>query len=93
MGSNFNTKFRMVGPWKWEKGAEHIMRNELYNIVKRSGGFVYLATYTLVPLFLFGSMSLVLYAWYGICNYLTSLFGGHSGSATNERNAHGDRIA
>lgn len=40
MGSNFNTKFRMVGPWKWEQGAENIMRNELYNIVKRSGGFV-----------------------------------------------------
>ncbi|KAI1018402.1 hypothetical protein LB503_005734 [Fusarium chuoi] len=93
MGSNFNTKFRMVGPWKWEQGAENIMRNELYNIVKRSGGFVYLATYTLVPLFLFGSMSMVLYAWYGICNYLASLVGGHSGSATNERDAHDDRIA
>ncbi|KAF4415524.1 flavin-containing monooxygenase [Fusarium acutatum] len=93
MGSNFNTKFRMVGPWKWEQGAENIMRNELYNIVKRSGGFVYLATYTLVPLFLFGSMSLVLYAWYAMCNYFASLFGGHSGSATNDRNAHDDRIA
>jgi dimethylaniline monooxygenase (N-oxide forming) len=40
MGSNFNTKFRMVGPWKWEQGAEEIMRNELFNVVKRSGGFV-----------------------------------------------------
>lgn len=40
MGSNFNTKFRLVGPWKWEAGAEEIMRGELYNVVKRSGGFV-----------------------------------------------------
>ncbi|KAJ0131894.1 Copper-containing nitrite reductase [Fusarium oxysporum f. sp. albedinis] len=111
MGSNFNTKFRMVGPWKWEQGAENIMRNELYNIVKRSDGFVCkyslmppylkhmptdfidLATYTLVPLILFGSMSLVLYAWYAICDFIASLFGGHSGSATNDRGAHDDRIA
>lgn len=40
MGSNFNTKFRLVGPWKWEKGAEGIMRNELFNVVKQSGGYV-----------------------------------------------------
>lgn len=40
MGSNFNTKFRMIGPWKWNEGAESIMRNELFNVVKRSGGFV-----------------------------------------------------
>ena len=39
-GSNFNTKFRLVGPWKWEEGAESIMRNELYNVVKQTGGFV-----------------------------------------------------
>ncbi|KAH6885719.1 hypothetical protein B0T10DRAFT_516668 [Thelonectria olida] len=40
MGSNFNTKFRLVGPWKWEQGAEEIMHNELFNVVKRSGGLV-----------------------------------------------------
>jgi hypothetical protein len=40
MGSNFNVKFRMIGPWKLEKEAESIMRNELYNVVKRSGGWV-----------------------------------------------------
>ncbi|KAK7413631.1 hypothetical protein QQX98_007494 [Neonectria punicea] len=65
MGSNFNTKFRMVGPWKWEAGAESIMRNELFNVVKRSGGYVYLFTYSLVPFFLFGTLSMALYAWFG----------------------------
>ncbi|KAF9769751.1 hypothetical protein IL306_012791 [Fusarium sp. DS 682] len=84
MGSNFNTKFRMVGPWKWEQGAEDIMRNELYNVVKRSGGFVYLSTYTLVPFFVFGSMSLSLYAWYAICDFFATLFGQRLESATND---------
>ncbi|KAK7418686.1 hypothetical protein QQZ08_011160 [Neonectria magnoliae] len=65
MGSNFNTKFRMVGPWKWVAGAESIMRNELFNVVKRSGGYVYLFTYSLVPFFLFGTLSITLYAWFG----------------------------
>ena len=40
MGSNFNTKFRMVGPWKAEAAALETMRGELYNVVKRSGGGV-----------------------------------------------------
>lgn len=40
MGSNFNPKFRLVGPWKWEAGAEQIMRGELYNVVRRSGGYI-----------------------------------------------------
>ncbi|KAH7153417.1 hypothetical protein EDB81DRAFT_687617 [Dactylonectria macrodidyma] len=66
MGSNFNTKFRMIGPWKWEAGAESIMRNELYNIVRQSGGYVYLTTYSLVPFFVFGTMSMILYAWFGL---------------------------
>jgi dimethylaniline monooxygenase (N-oxide forming) len=40
-GPNFNTKFRMVGPWKW-KGSEEIMRGELYRTVMERGadGFV-----------------------------------------------------
>ncbi|KAF4993722.1 hypothetical protein FDECE_13328 [Fusarium decemcellulare] len=73
MGSNFNTKFRMVGPWKWEESAQDIMRNELFNVVKRSGGYVYLMTYTIVPFFVFGAMSLMLYAWSGVCGLFASL--------------------
>jgi dimethylaniline monooxygenase (N-oxide forming) len=37
-GSNFNTKFRLEGPWKWE-GAGRVMRTELWGIVKQSGGW------------------------------------------------------
>ena len=40
MGSNFNTKFRLVGPWKEEEEAESIMRTELYDVVKKTGGLV-----------------------------------------------------
>lgn len=40
MGPNFNTKFRLVGPWKKEREAEEIMRNELFDVVKQSGGYV-----------------------------------------------------
>lgn len=37
MGSNFNTKFRLVGPWRDER-AEGVMKGELYDVVKQSGG-------------------------------------------------------
>ncbi|KAM0351530.1 hypothetical protein ACHAPU_002535 [Fusarium lateritium] len=70
----------MIGPWKSEQIAESIMRNELYNVVKRSGGLVYLVTYTLVPFFIFGTMSMALYAWDGICDFFAACFGGRSQS-------------
>ncbi|CAH0059319.1 unnamed protein product [Clonostachys solani] len=60
MGSNFNTKFRLVGPWKWE-GAAEIIEGELFDVVKRSGGLVYLFSYTIAPLILFGTLSIMLY--------------------------------
>jgi dimethylaniline monooxygenase (N-oxide forming) len=39
IGPSFNTKFRIVGPWKWE-GSEDIMRGELYRTVMKRGGWV-----------------------------------------------------
>lgn len=36
MGSNFNTKFRLVGPWKWN-GAKDVMEKELWDVVTESG--------------------------------------------------------
>ena len=39
MGPNFNSKFRLVGPWRWD-GARDVMRKELWDVVKRSGGVV-----------------------------------------------------
>ena len=40
MGPNFNTKFRLVGPWAAPGEAAEIMRTELFNVVRRTGGFV-----------------------------------------------------
>jgi dimethylaniline monooxygenase (N-oxide forming) len=37
MGPNFNTKFRMLGPWAWD-GADNVMGRELWDVVSRSGG-------------------------------------------------------
>ncbi|KAH7320848.1 dimethylaniline monooxygenase [Stachybotrys elegans] len=61
-GSNFNTKFRLVGPWGQEPISTYIMENELYNVVRQTGGLVYIVTYTILPFLLFGSISLGLYA-------------------------------
>ncbi|KAK6225269.1 dimethylaniline monooxygenase [Colletotrichum tabaci] len=70
MGSNFNTKFRLVGPWKWEAGALSIMRGELFEVVMQTGGGVFFATYTLLPLFLFGTLTVVLHATAGFLRLL-----------------------
>lgn len=78
MGSNFNPKFRLVGPWKWGDGAAEIMATELFDVVKRSGGYEYLATYTIVPFFVFGTISLTLYAVSGLLKPFKGLFRGFS---------------
>jgi dimethylaniline monooxygenase (N-oxide forming) len=72
-GSNFNTKFRLVGPWKWSEGAEDIMRNELYNVVKQTGGGVYIVTYTILPFILFGTISITLYALFGLLDLVLAV--------------------
>ncbi|PFH56939.1 hypothetical protein XA68_15739 [Ophiocordyceps unilateralis] len=72
MGSNFNTKFRLVGPWRWEAGAEAVMRGELFAVVRRSGGMLYLMTYTLIPFTIFGTISLALHAWSGVLSLLSA---------------------
>lgn len=74
MGSNFNPKFRMVGPWKDTKRAEGIMSNELFNIVKKSGGGVYLTTYTIIPFIIFGCLSIFLYAIFGIVSLCKGIY-------------------
>jgi len=65
MGPNFNTKHRLTGPWKWD-GANDIMQNELWNVVKQTGGWYYFMTYTVIPFIVFGTMSIGLYAVCGV---------------------------
>lgn len=74
MGSNFNPKFRMIGPWKSSEHAEHIMSNELFNVVKRSGGKVYLVTYTIIPFIFFGSLSITLCVIFWLLSPIIRLF-------------------
>lgn len=38
LGANFNTKFRIIGPWAFD-GAEEIMKTELWSTITRRGGF------------------------------------------------------
>ncbi|KAI8259182.1 tRNA (adenine-n -)-methyltransferase non-catalytic subunit [Colletotrichum sp. SAR 10_98] len=66
MGSNFNSKFRLVGPWKWEKGALDIMRGELFDVAKQTGGGMFFTTYTLFPMIVLGVLTIVLHMIAGI---------------------------
>lgn len=38
LSANVNTKFRLVGPWKWE-GAQQVMETEIWATVTRRRGF------------------------------------------------------
>lgn len=38
LGPNFNTKFRLIGHWRWS-GASQVMENELWNVIVRRRGW------------------------------------------------------
>jgi dimethylaniline monooxygenase (N-oxide forming) len=38
LSANVNTKFRLVGPWKWS-GAQQVMETEIWATVTRRRGF------------------------------------------------------
>ncbi|KAK1828906.1 putative dimethylaniline monooxygenase [Podospora conica] len=59
-GPNINPKFRLLGPWASPEQAAEIMRTELFDVVKRTGGGVFFVTYTVVPQVVFGFLSMVL---------------------------------
>lgn len=72
-GSNFNTKFRLVGPWRWE-GAKDVMRTELWDVVKESGGWVYFMIYGIIPFIIFGVMSFAIWSAFSILELVQILF-------------------
>lgn len=78
MGPNFPSKFRLVGPWaneETEREAVALMRRdgELGRLVMRTGGGVFFVTYTVIPLVVFGPISILINTLYwglrfiGIC--------------------------
>lgn len=70
LGVNFNTKFRMVGPWKWD-GADELMTGELWRVVlRRRGPFAWILL-TFLPLFLFGTLSFWFYVVFGAWDVLS----------------------
>lgn len=61
MGPNFTPKSRLIGPWSTPRIAHEaasLMRadGELGTLVRRTGGLVFLFTYTIIPLMIFAPL-------------------------------------
>ncbi|KAI5865262.1 FAD/NAD(P)-binding domain-containing protein [Durotheca rogersii] len=69
LGANFNTKFRLRGPWKWD-GAVEVMATELWDTVARREVFFGHFTLSVVPMLIFGPMSLVVFLYASLCRLL-----------------------
>ncbi|KAF2099030.1 FAD/NAD(P)-binding domain-containing protein [Rhizodiscina lignyota] len=65
LGVNFNTKFRLVGPWK-DDTAPDIMKTELWETITRRGGFFGHITLSGIPMLVFGTLSLFCYILSGL---------------------------
>ncbi|KIK66518.1 hypothetical protein GYMLUDRAFT_218564 [Collybiopsis luxurians FD-317 M1] len=60
LGANFNTKFRLRGPWAWD-GAVEVLTEELWDTVARRNFFFGHITLSFVPMLIFGPMSLAVW--------------------------------
>lgn len=61
LSANINTKFRLIGPWKWD-GARDVMENEIWKTVSRRRGFFGHFTLSFLPIAIFGTLSAVVWA-------------------------------
>ncbi|KAI1390531.1 FAD/NAD(P)-binding domain-containing protein [Hypoxylon trugodes] len=62
LSANFNTKFRLLGPWQWD-GALELMSTELWNTVARRQLFFGHFTLSVIPMFVFGPISLIVFLY------------------------------
>ncbi|KUJ17447.1 FAD/NAD(P)-binding domain-containing protein [Mollisia scopiformis] len=62
LSAQVNTKFRLVGPWKWD-GAQNVMETEIWDTVSRRRGFFGHFTLSFLPMMLFGTLSAVLWVF------------------------------
>lgn len=69
LSAQVNTKFRLVGPWKWE-GAKEVMETEIWDTVARRRGFFGHITLSVVPMVLFGSLSAMLWVLDEVVKFL-----------------------
>ncbi|KAI1407624.1 FAD/NAD(P)-binding domain-containing protein [Hypoxylon sp. FL1857] len=72
LGANFNTKFRLCGPWRWD-GALEVMTTELWDTVSRRQMFFGHFTLSVVPMLIFGPISLIVYLFASLCQFLQHL--------------------
>lgn len=72
LGANFNTKFRLLGPWQWD-GALEVMNTELWDTVARRQMFFGHCTLSIVPMLIFGPMSLVIFLYASLCEIFQSI--------------------
>ncbi|KAI1767938.1 FAD/NAD(P)-binding domain-containing protein [Hypoxylon sp. FL1150] len=78
-GANFNTKFRLIGPWKWD-GASEVMITEFWDTVARREMFFGHFTVSIVPMLIFGPTSLLVFIYASVYNILLEVAGVVRGS-------------
>ncbi|RYP14207.1 hypothetical protein DL765_006527 [Monosporascus sp. GIB2] len=73
LGANFTTKFRLCGPWKWD-GAADVMAGELWDTVARRELFFGHFTLSILPILIFGPLSLVVFLIASLSGLFDRLF-------------------
>ncbi|KAI0160025.1 FAD/NAD(P)-binding domain-containing protein [Hypoxylon sp. FL1284] len=80
LGANFNTKFRLLGPWTWE-GASEVVITEFWDTVARRELFFGHFTVSIVPMLIFGPLSLFVFLYASLFSIAEEMAGVFRGAA------------
>ncbi|OIW30704.1 FAD/NAD(P)-binding domain-containing protein [Coniochaeta ligniaria NRRL 30616] len=72
-GAQFNAKFRMRGPYKWD-GAVNVLGVELWETISRRGGFLGNFTLAVIPIVFLGTINLGLYVYSTVVDTAATVF-------------------
>jgi dimethylaniline monooxygenase (N-oxide forming) len=73
LGANFNTKFRLMGPWRFEGAPELLTSNEFWSTITRRPLFFGHFLVNILPILIFGPMSFFVYLYAEMARLWTSL--------------------
>ncbi|KOS20672.1 Dimethylaniline monooxygenase 1 [Escovopsis weberi] len=63
LGANFNTKYRVMGPWKWDEAVDVLTSDEFWHTLTRRPLVFGHLMFSLVPMAIFGPLSALLWLY------------------------------
>ncbi|KAK5996241.1 Monooxygenase ptmN [Cladobotryum mycophilum] len=74
-GAHLNTKFRLVGPWKWDGAQDLLTSDEFWQTITRRPLFFGHFIVSILPMMIFGPLSTIVFLYATVLNCIKTVYG------------------